>query len=138
MMTKIIQKILFALFSLTFVGILLLGIFKIQHPPDLNAFVTEVPQDAIITQAKTYTGSAYNTPWGQVQVHITTQNGKVTAVSASPYPSSPPSKRAYSTLVSQVMKSHMMQGVSGATYTSNAFSRSLESAIAQAKTAKQL
>ena len=82
----------------------------------------------------TYTGTEYETPFGPVSVSITVSNKKITDVSTPTYPDSPPSVYAHDTLVQQALStsSANIQGVSGATYTSLAFSRSLESAISKA------
>lgn len=90
------------------------------------------------TQAKpttaSYDGAVYETPFGPVGVSITVSNKKIVEVSTPTYPDSPPSIYAQSELVAQALaaNSSSIQGVSGATYTSLAFSRSLESAISKA------
>ncbi len=80
-----------------------------------------------------YTGDSYRTPWGNVTVSITATNKKVTAIDTPSYPHSGPSVYAREELISQAIASGSanIQGVSGATYTSLAFAKSLESALAK-------
>lgn len=79
-------------------------------------------------------GDAYRTPWGNVELEIRIENGKIADVTALDYPQSPPSIYAKSDLISQAISAQSadIQGVSGATYTSLAFAKSLESAISKA------
>jgi hypothetical protein len=74
-----------------------------------------------------------------VTVAITMQGGKLIAIDTPKYPDSPPSQYARSRLIAQALAagSANIQGVSGATYTSLAFTRSLESALTQVKSAPQ-
>lgn len=84
-----------------------------------------------------YDGTVYETPFGPVGVTITVTNKKIVSVSTPTYPDSPPSQYAHDDLVSQALAANSanIQGVSGATYTSLAFSKSLESAISKAGSA---
>ncbi len=87
----------------------------------------------------TFTGSTVQTPYGPVQVQITVAGGKVTAANAVVFP-----KRsgldvqingyAIPILNSEVVSASnaSIQMVSGATYTSNGYIGSLQSAIDQA------
>lgn len=70
---------------------------------------------------------------------IAIQGGKLVAVSTPDYPNSPPSQYAHSQLIAQALAagSANIQGVSGATYTSLAFTRSLESALSQVPATSQ-
>lgn len=87
-----------------------------------------------------YTGSSVSTRWGPVQVRITVSGGRITAVDVPSYPSNDNKSRSInasavprlvqSTLTAQ---SASVNSVSGATYTSNAYKSSLQSAIDQAK-----
>lgn len=81
-----------------------------------------------------FTGNAYQTPWGNTVASITFTNGKITAVSMPQVPNSPPSVQAKPYLIAQALAAGNanIQGVSGATYVSIAFKSSLESAIAKA------
>lgn len=82
----------------------------------------------------TFTGAAYQTPWGNAVASVTFTNGKITAVAMPQVPNSPPSVEAKPFLINQALKAGgaNIQGVSGATYASIAFKSSLESAIAKA------
>ncbi|MGB2580611.1 MAG: FMN-binding protein [Minisyncoccia bacterium] len=82
----------------------------------------------------TFTGAAYQTPWGNAVVSVTFTNGKITAVAMPQVPNSPPSVEAKPFLIDQTLKAGgaNIQGVSGATYASIAFKSSLESAIVKA------
>lgn len=83
----------------------------------------------------TFTGAAYQTPWGNAVASVTFTNGKITGVSMPQVPNSPPSIQAEPYLIQQALAagSANIQGVSGATYASLAFKSSLESAIAKAR-----
>jgi len=80
----------------------------------------------------TATGTTYRIPWGDVTVSVVVQNGKLVSVDTPDFPDSPPSQYARPILIRQAIAagSANIQGVSGATYSSLAFKRSLESALA--------
>jgi uncharacterized protein with FMN-binding domain len=87
----------------------------------------------------TYTGSAIQTRYGIVQVQVTVSSGKITNVQMLQYPSSDPhssqiSQYALPTLIQEALQAQSAQvnAVSGATYTSQGFVQSLQSAILQA------
>jgi uncharacterized protein with FMN-binding domain len=99
------------------------------------------PTAATSTTAKsgTYTGSAVQTRYGNVQVQITVTSGKITDVQVLQYPSDNPHSSqingyAVPALVSEALKAQSAQidSVSGATYTSQGFTVSLQSALSQA------
>lgn len=105
-----------------------------------NSAVTNTPRNTTTTPKPTsasYDGTVYETPFGPVGVTITVTNKKIVSVSTPTYPDSPPSQYAHDDLVSQALAANSanIQGVSGATYTSLAFSKSLESAISKAGSA---
>ncbi len=105
--------------------------------PQTNAPAPPAPAPAPTpakTASRTVTGDTYTIPWGDVTAAITVQNGKITDVTMPDVPYSPPSQYAKDVLINQAIAagSANIQGVSGATYTSLAFKRSLESAIAKA------
>jgi hypothetical protein len=82
------------------------------------------------------TGPVVSTRWGPVQVEITVVNGKLTDIQALQLPSGDRrsasiSSRAEPTLRSQALQaqSASIDGVSGATYTSTAYARSLQAAL---------
>ena len=87
----------------------------------------------------TFTGAAADTPYGPVQVRITVAGGRITDAQAVEYPQeSGRDVRINSTAVPelnqetlQVQNAHI-DAVSGATYTSEGYQQSLQSAIDQA------
>ena len=90
--------------------------------------------------AKTYTGAAANTIYGPVQVRITVKNGQVTAAQAVAYPENMPRDQQINAFaVPELNRETVTAGsakidmVSGATYTSQGYITSLQSALDQAK-----
>jgi uncharacterized protein with FMN-binding domain len=88
---------------------------------------------------QTYTGDAVQIRWGDVTVQATVVAGEVTAVKATSYPdndrvSSQINASAIPTLEQQAVEagSADIDGVSGASYTSQAFAESLQSALTKA------
>ncbi|MEU4424729.1 FMN-binding protein [Actinoplanes sp. NPDC024001] len=88
---------------------------------------------------ETYTGDTVQTQEGDVQVVITVENGKITAVSVPVHPSGSArhdeiSARALPQLVEATLaaQSAGIDSVSGATYTSGGYRESLQSALDQA------
>jgi uncharacterized protein with FMN-binding domain len=89
--------------------------------------------------ATTVTGAAASTKYGPVQVEITVANGAVTDVSVIEYPDSSGkdqqiNARALPTLVQETLKAQSadIDMVSGATFTSDGYVESLQSALDQA------
>jgi uncharacterized protein with FMN-binding domain len=99
---------------------------------------TPAPTKAATKGSGTFTGSVVQNPFGEVQVQITLVGGKITNVTALQLPS-----HGRSGFISQDV-APILQGeaisaqsanidtVSGATYTSDAYAQSLQSAIDQA------
>lgn len=88
----------------------------------------------------TFTGDTVNTRFGPVQVQITVADGVITDVQVPEYPSSNPrdrqiNERALPVLVSETTEAQSadIHMVSGATYTSEGYRESLQSAIDQAR-----
>lgn len=88
------------------------------------------------TQAQTVTGPVVSTRWGTVQVEIRVEGGQLSDVTALQLPggdqrSASISSRVAPTLRSQALsaQSAAIDGVSGATYTSVAYARSLQAAL---------
>jgi uncharacterized protein with FMN-binding domain len=91
------------------------------------------------TSSSTITGAVASTRWGPVQVKITTNGTKITAVSVPQYPNGNPrdqeiNAQALPILVQETLnqKSADVDMVSGATVTSVGYRESLQSAIDQA------
>jgi len=87
------------------------------------------------TASGTFTGAAAPDPYGDVQVQITVKNGKITDVQALSLPVGGHSGRI-SDYVAPILRSQVLsaqsaniQGVSGASYTSQAYAQSLQSAL---------
>jgi uncharacterized protein with FMN-binding domain len=93
----------------------------------------------ISTVSKTVTGDAANTIYGPVQVQITVKSSKVTAVQAVQYPDGSPHDQQINAYAIPVLNQEALaagsahiDAVSGATYTSNGYITSLQSAIDKA------
>lgn len=107
-----------------------------------SASATSTPAPATgggTPKSGTFTGQSIFNGYGNVQVQITVSNGKVTDVQALQLPTD----RAYSAQVSQyvapILRSEALQAqsaqislISGATFTSEAYAQSLQSALQQA------
>lgn len=90
------------------------------------------------TGATTVTGDSVNTRFGPVQVRVTVTNGKVTAVDAIDYPQNNPRDQQINSyaipqlnLEAQQAGNASIDMVSGATYTSEGYIGSLQSALDQ-------
>ena len=88
----------------------------------------------------TYTGDSVNTRFGPVQVQLTIAGGQISDVQVIDYPNSNGrdrqiNERAIPQLVSETIQAQSSQVnmVSGATYTSNGYVTSLQSALDQAQ-----
>jgi uncharacterized protein with FMN-binding domain len=89
--------------------------------------------------AKTATGSVADTAYGPVQVQVTVKGGKVTAAEATQYPSGTPRDAQINSYAIPVLNqeavsasSARIDAVSGATYTSEGYISSLQSALNKA------
>lgn len=88
----------------------------------------------------TYTGGSANTRYGPVQVQITVSGGEITAVEVIEYPASNRrdieiNERAIPILVDETLSAQTadVDMVSGATYTSDGYIQSLQSALDEAQ-----
>ncbi|MFF4348398.1 FMN-binding protein [Streptomyces sp. NPDC001530] len=88
------------------------------------------------TGTKTVTGETVQTRWGPVQVRVTLKNGKITDVTAVTYPTeNPKDQEINSYAIPQLRRealaaqSAQIDSVSGATYTSDGYKQSLQSAL---------
>lgn len=91
------------------------------------------------TAARTYDGAAVNTRYGNVQVQITVANGKITAARVLQVPWSDHRDQQISSAAVPILNQESVASqnanidmVSGATYTSDGYMQSLQSAIDQA------
>jgi uncharacterized protein with FMN-binding domain len=82
---------------------------------------------------KTATGDAVESGFGQVQVKVTKTNGKITAVDMVQANATAGRESAFPTLVQAAIDSNgsSFGNLSGATYTTNAFKASLDSALSK-------
>jgi uncharacterized protein with FMN-binding domain len=88
------------------------------------------------TGTKTVTGDSADTRWGPVQVKITVTDGKITAAEAVDYPqNNPRDVEINSWAIPQLQQETISAGsanidmLSGATYTSQGYAQSLQSAL---------
>lgn len=83
--------------------------------------------------SKTATGDAVESGFGQVQVKVTKSNGKITAVELVQANATSGRESAFPTLVQAALDSNGSNfgNVSGATYTTNAFKKALDSALSK-------
>ncbi len=88
------------------------------------------------TGTKTVTGDSVDTRWGPVQVKITVTNGKITSAQAVEYPeNNPRDEQINSFAIPQLQQETLAASsanidmVSGATYTSQGYIGSLQSAL---------
>ncbi|KUN20519.1 FMN-binding protein [Streptomyces antibioticus] len=84
----------------------------------------------------TFTGDSVQTRWGPVQVRITVKGGKLTDVTAVAYPSDNPRDQEINSYALPRLRTEALQAqsadidtVSGATYTSDGYRQSLQSAL---------
>jgi uncharacterized protein with FMN-binding domain len=91
------------------------------------------------SSAKTYTGDAAMTRYGPVQVRVTVKNGAVSSVAATDYPMSDPRDAQINSYAIPQLNSEAASAgnatidmVSGATYTSEGYRSSLQSALDKA------
>ncbi|RCG29456.1 FMN-binding protein [Sphaerisporangium album] len=91
------------------------------------------------TGSRTVTGDAVDTRWGPVQVRITVAGGQITAVDAVVVPDANPRDREINSVAVPILtqealaaQSARIDTVSGATYTSEGYTGSLQSALDKA------
>ena len=91
------------------------------------------------TAAKTYTGSSVDTRYGPVQVQVTVRSGRITTVTAINYPDNDPRDAQINSYAIPALgneatsaNSANIDMISGATYTSQGYISSLQSALDQA------
>lgn len=126
---------------LTIAGLVILLGFKTGRPPAANLpspGSTPAGTRVLTGSTRTVTGSVVQTPFGAVQVRVTSHGRHITNVTAVLLPSD----TRYSQLLSQTagpqlrrealtVQSAHIDAVSGATYTSNGYAQSLQSALDQ-------
>ncbi|MFE9094601.1 FMN-binding protein [Streptomyces sp. NPDC007264] len=113
--------------------------------PQQTAAAQESPQGGSGQQTgtRTVTGDVATTEYGPVQVRLTVSGGRITRAEAVQAPSGGLSSQKTATAVPRLnqealaAQSSRIDAVSGATYTSQGYQRSLQSAIDKAKAAPQ-
>lgn len=127
---------------ITVVGLLALLSFKTRTESTAIASTgssVSSRADGTDTAARTITGNAATTVWGPVQVLITVAGGKVLGVTAVEYPwTNPMDQRINISAIPQLNQEALAAGsakidmISGATYTSQGYVTSLQSALDKA------
>jgi uncharacterized protein with FMN-binding domain len=95
---------------------------------------TPTKSSAPAAPSGTFTGTDESTNYGPVQVQLTVSDGKITAANDVQQPSDSIGANAVSQLNSEVLQAQSanVQAVSGATYTSDGYIKSLQQAVDQA------
>ncbi|MDX3802645.1 FMN-binding protein [Streptomyces sp. AK04-3B] len=120
-------------------GMVLLLSLKPHTAPGVAAAASPAPAGSGASAAagtRTLTGDSVQTRWGPVQVRITLKDGKLTDVTAVTYPQENPRDRQINSYaVPQLTREALtaqsadIDTVSGATYTSDGYRQSLQSAL---------
>ncbi|MGX9887661.1 FMN-binding protein [Streptomyces sp. NPDC002276] len=126
--------------AVTASGLVMLLALKPHTAPEVAAAPASAPSSAATGKAvagtRTVTGETAQTRWGPVQVKITVTNGKITDVTAVQSPSENPRDQEINSYALPQLKSEALAAqsakidtVSGATYTSDGYRQSLQSAL---------
>jgi uncharacterized protein with FMN-binding domain len=106
--------------------------------PTPSGTSTSAAPNASASSAKTYAGDAVNTQYGNVQVQITVQSGKITKAEVLQVPWNDPRDQEINSYAVPVLDGEVVSVqnanidmVSGATFTSQGYIQSLQSAIDQ-------
>ncbi|MGQ4361584.1 FMN-binding protein [Streptomyces sp. SAS_272] len=120
-------------------GMVLLLSLKPHTAPGVAVAASPAPAGSGASAAagtRTLTGDSVQTRWGPVQVRITLKDGKLTDVTAVSYPQENPRDRQINSYaVPQLTREALtaqsadIDTVSGATYTSDGYRQSLQSAL---------
>ena len=101
---------------------------------------TTVPKTASGLAAGTFDGDVVGTRWGPVQVAVTIANGKITNVTTLASPNDKQKSISINNRATPILRSEALSvqsaninSVSGATYTSEGYAQSLQSALDQAR-----
>ena len=105
-----------------------------------SAPATAAPKAASGLAAGTFDGDVIDTRWGPVQVAVTIANGKVTNVTTLTSPNDKQKSISINNRATPILRSEALSvqsanidSVSGATYTSEGYAQSLQSALDQAR-----
>ncbi len=147
-MKKVILTLLVVLSFTVYALTKRMGVESVSSPSSSSAFSAQtnaaiapnIQQDAGLYKNGTYQGSVENAYYGDVQIRAVIEGGKISNISFLDYPrdlgtSVQINQRALPILRSEAIQSQSadVDIVSGATLTSEAFIRSLVSALSQAK-----
>ncbi|MFF1441647.1 FMN-binding protein [Streptomyces sp. NPDC058295] len=129
-------------------GVVMLLALKPHTAPEVAAAVAPAPSSSsssgsstggggtTATGTRTVTGESVQTRWGPVQVRVTVRNGKITDVTAVTYPQENPRDQQINAYAVPQLRSEALAAqsadidtVSGATYTSDGYRQSLQSAL---------
>ena len=101
-----------------------------------SAAPSAAPSTSSATAAKTVTGTSVDTRWGPVQVKITAVNGKITSAQAVDYQQNNSRDQEINSVAIPQLQQETINAssanidmVSGATYTSQGYIQSLQSAL---------
>jgi uncharacterized protein with FMN-binding domain len=110
----------------------------VATPPPLRATPTPTPARTARRTTRTVRGDAIQTRFGDVQVSVTLRARRLTAVRALQLPFDHPRSRFISQQVEPLLRQEALQAqsaqidvISGATYTSEAYAQSLQSALSR-------
>lgn len=108
-------------------------------PAAVSSTGTSGGSTSSVSGTSSYTGDAADTRYGPVQVKITVRDGRVTSVTATEYPTSDPRDAQINSYAIPVLNSEASSAgtasidmVSGATFTSQGYLQSLQSALDKA------
>lgn len=108
-------------------------------PTPTQPVVTAPPKIPVKRKSGIYNDGSYQatsyTPWGDVSIDMTVVNGRWSTINYLQIPDSPPSQYAASYLANQALAAQgaSIDGVSGATYISDAFRDDLSQIVQQSK-----
>lgn len=140
------KRVIFAVLS-TVTGLVMLLSFKTHAVTSTTVAAAAVSRPSVaagvastrlstITGTKTVTGKRVDTRWGPVQVQITVTGGRITSAQAVVYPQGNPQDQAISAYAIPTLNAEAkaagsahIDAVSGATFTSQGYIASLQSAL---------
>lgn len=127
-------------FALTLTAAALVLLLNFQTPSDIGSMAGGSQRSGsgtvLAAGSSTVDGPTVNTRFGPVQVEVVINNGRITDIKALQLPDGDRRSASISTRVEPTLRSQALQaqsaginGVSGATYTSIAYARSLQAAL---------
>lgn len=136
------RRAIFAM-ALTVAGLVLLLMFKTTAvqgpatlPPSGSGPPTTEPRRSAGTAAGWFPGPVVDTKWGPVQVRVDLGGGRITDVQAVQLPGPAPLSQKISAYVKPLLRrealraqSARIDAISGATYTTKGYRRSLQAAL---------